>query len=303
MAGLLPAPHRDGGAVPARTATDPAADGAPVPPEFPERAVPDPRRDRGLTGHDRQRPPAPAWSTRPCPALRSPTRCPTPAVRRITDYANRADPYPLYAKLREAGVARQADGSYVVGTYHEIAALLHDPRISSDRRNLLTGVPPGCARADGKWAGRRLHRTRRPRARPAAPHRDAPLRPAASPTGSTTHPALEATSPGSSTASPGKERIDLVDDFAYPLPVTVICRLLGVPRGCAAVQRVGRHDHRDSVGHPTPEETAGGDARDGAGRLVHGRSRRASAAPSPSATCSPPWPTTTAPTGASLGRN
>ena len=31
--------------------------------------------------------------------------------RRITDYANRADPYPLYAELREHGVARQDDGS------------------------------------------------------------------------------------------------------------------------------------------------------------------------------------------------
>jgi cytochrome P450 len=28
----------------------------------------------------------------------------------------------------------------------------------------------------------------------------------------------------------GKTRIDVVDDFAYPLPVTVICELLGVPK-------------------------------------------------------------------------
>ena len=56
--------------------------------------------------------------------------------RRIADYSSRADPYPLYAELREhGGVARQDDGSFLVGTYHEIAALLHDPRISSDRRN------------------------------------------------------------------------------------------------------------------------------------------------------------------------
>src|SRR5262249_5624617 len=28
----------------------------------------------------------------------------------------------------------------------------------------------------------------------------------------------------------GRNRVDIVDDFAYPFPVTVICRILGVPR-------------------------------------------------------------------------
>lgn len=28
----------------------------------------------------------------------------------------------------------------------------------------------------------------------------------------------------------GKDEVDVVDDFAYPLPVTAICKILGVPR-------------------------------------------------------------------------
>src|SRR5690349_4602911 len=53
----------------------------------------------------------------------------------ILDPANRADPYPLYAELRRTPVARQPDGTYVVSTYGEIVALLHDPRVSSDPRS------------------------------------------------------------------------------------------------------------------------------------------------------------------------
>lgn len=68
---------------------------------------------------------------------------------RILDRAGRADPYPLYAELRKTPVAALEDGSYVVSTYREIVALLHDPRVSSDRRNLAEHfadrepVPPG----------------------------------------------------------------------------------------------------------------------------------------------------------------
>ena len=53
---------------------------------------------------------------------------------RVLDPANRHDPYPLYARLRETPVALQDDGTYVVSTHAEIARLLHDPRISSDER-------------------------------------------------------------------------------------------------------------------------------------------------------------------------
>lgn len=56
-------------------------------------------------------------------------------------YANRANPYPFYAELRKTPVARQPDGTYVVSTYREIVALLHDPRVSSDVRKISAPAP------------------------------------------------------------------------------------------------------------------------------------------------------------------
>ncbi|CAM5396694.1 hypothetical protein SHIRM173S_12788 [Streptomyces hirsutus] len=57
-------------------------------------------------------------------------------LRRILDYSSRADPYPLYAELRETPVALQEDGSYVISTYRELTDILHNPHLSSDVRNL-----------------------------------------------------------------------------------------------------------------------------------------------------------------------
>src|SRR3954469_12296653 len=74
---------------------------------------------------------------------------PASVFAQILDYANRADPYPLYAELRKTPVTRQDDGSYVVSTYREIADLLHNPRISSHPRRAADGgadateEPPG----------------------------------------------------------------------------------------------------------------------------------------------------------------
>ncbi|MFE7235748.1 cytochrome P450 [Streptomyces sp. NPDC002405] len=142
-------------------------------------------------------------------------------LARITDYANRPNPYPLYAELREAGpVVRQADGSYLVGTYHEIAALLHDPRMSADPRTRgeVTHKPP-FLRLDDPEHHRLRTLTMRPFGPPHSPGRVDAMR------GEIDRITKELL--GSFEAG---RQIDVVDDFAYPLPVTVICRLLGVPR-------------------------------------------------------------------------
>ncbi|MFG2209415.1 cytochrome P450 [Streptomyces sp. NPDC048638] len=146
---------------------------------------------------------------------------------RITDYANRAAPYPLYAELRDAGVARQDDGSYLVGTYYEIAALLHDPRISSDRRNRTTPagtadggdqLPPSFIGLDDPEHLRLRRLAMRSFGPPHCPGRIDAMQ------GEMVRIVKDLVA-----AFPATGRIDIVDDFAYPLPVTVICRLLGVP--------------------------------------------------------------------------
>ncbi|WP_335937317.1 cytochrome P450 [Streptomyces sp. PTD5-9] len=142
-------------------------------------------------------------------------------LARITDYASRPDPYPLYAELRAAGpVVRQADDSYLIGTYHEIAALLHDPRMSADprTRGKVTRKPP-FLRLDDPEHHRLRTLAMRPFGPPHSPGRVDAMR------GEIDRITEELLAPFEA-----GRRIDVVDDFAYPLPVSVICRLLGVPR-------------------------------------------------------------------------
>ncbi|MFE4667479.1 cytochrome P450 [Streptomyces sp. NPDC056716] len=148
---------------------------------------------------------------------------------RITDYANRPDPYPLYAELREHGVARQQDGSYLVGTYDEVVQLLHDPRISSDLRNRAepdeaveeaADMAPTFIRLDDPQHERLRGIAMRPFGPPHTPGRIDALR------GDITRIVQDLTD-----GFEGRERVDVVDDFAYPLPVTVIGKLLGIPAG------------------------------------------------------------------------
>ncbi|MGW5468960.1 cytochrome P450 [Streptomyces chartreusis] len=155
-------------------------------------------------------------------------------LHQILDYANRADPYPLYEELRRTPVHHEGgDGPYVVSTYYEIRSLLHDPRISSDARNLAShaddplpeapqgegALPPGFLKLDPPEHDRLRRMTNRPFGPPHSPRRVDGMRPEL-------HDIVTGLIDG--IGDPG--RIDLVEQFSYPFPVTVICRLLGVPR-------------------------------------------------------------------------
>ncbi|MFF9319138.1 cytochrome P450 [Streptomyces sp. NPDC014735] len=142
-------------------------------------------------------------------------------LARITDYASRPDPYPLYAELRAAGpVVRQADDSYLIGTYHEVAALLHDPRMSVDPRTRgeVTHKPP-FLRLDDPEHHRLRTLAMRPFGPPHSPGRVDAMR-----------DEIDRLTKDLVASFEAGRQLDVVDDFAYPLPVTVICRLLGVPR-------------------------------------------------------------------------
>jgi cytochrome P450 len=149
---------------------------------------------------------------------------------------NRPNPYPLYAIMRKTPIARQADGTYVVSSYDAIYRLLYDPRLSSE------DLPPPSVHWTGnpiknlivdpiKAQIRARHRPlifrdppdhdvlRRRVMREFAPERVRAMR---GTTQKVAHDLID--------ECRGHDQIDLVDDFSYPLPVTVICELLGVPR-------------------------------------------------------------------------
>ncbi|WP_030743741.1 cytochrome P450 [Streptomyces sp. NRRL S-31] len=154
-------------------------------------------------------------------------------MHRITDFANRADPYPLYEELRRTPVLHEEEGGpYLISSFYDIEALLHDPRISSDAANLAAagdgelgrteetgGLPPSFLRLDPPEHDRLRRMANRGFGPPHRPRRVEGMR-------GEMREIVTALIDGFGDA----REIDLVDRFAYPFPVTVICRLLGVPR-------------------------------------------------------------------------
>ncbi|MEU0600889.1 cytochrome P450 [Streptomyces sp. NPDC006393] len=149
----------------------------------------------------------------------------------FTDYAHRADPYPLYAALREAGpVVRQDDGSYLVTTYYDIRTLANDPRLSADPRSLTPGTGGALAQEEESNLRRSFIRLDPPE---HARLRDVAMEPFGPPHSPRfihdMRTDLTRIITGLLDAFEGKDQVDIVDEFAYQLPVAAICKILGVP--------------------------------------------------------------------------
>ena len=172
----------------------------------------------------------------------------------VLDYANRANPYPLYAQLRQTPITRQTDGSYVVSTYREIVSLLHDPRIGSDfrKRSVRERNPAGSqinpepvSENQAQEAGAEVSSPNQGSETEVVPsfigldppEHDRLRRQATWPFGpphtpgrvAEMEPQLIRLANQQIDTMKGKASIDIVEDFAYPIPVTMISELLGVP--------------------------------------------------------------------------
>ncbi|WP_436523100.1 cytochrome P450 family protein [Actinoplanes sp. HUAS TT8] len=158
----------------------------------------------------------------------------------LGDQAFQDDPHGLYADWRRTGPIRRAvlpsgTQAWIVTRYEDARRALTDPRLSKRTTPAPQGAPVGGSRTAGAAAmpaaiGAAISRhmlavdppdhTRLRRLVSAAftARRIEALRPRIERIATDLLDGLE-----------GRERADLVDDFAFPLPIQVICELLGLP--------------------------------------------------------------------------
>ncbi|KOU86623.1 MULTISPECIES: cytochrome P450 family protein [Streptomyces] len=168
------------------------------------------------------------------------------------------DPYPVYDELRSAGPVQKVPAgsgghhSYVVTGYAEAREAFADPRLSKDTGRFFAGRP----------SGRNLHPAVSQSMLATDPPQHTRVRKAVGPAFTAgpvarLRPYITDVVDGLlSDWVPGMQ-VDLVARLAVPLPVTVICELLGVPdsdRSTVAqwsndLFAAGRPDRIDSASH------------------------------------------------------
>ena len=144
----------------------------------------------------------------------------------------KADPYPSYARLRDEAPVHRASGpmgsqTWLITRYADVRAALADPRLSKDPAHAPQWVRDlGILTEDGGMVGRTLltydppdhTRLRKLVAKAFTRRRMEGLR-----------PRVQEITDGLLDAMAGRTEVDLLAALAFPLPITVICELLGVP--------------------------------------------------------------------------
>ncbi|HEY1818504.1 MAG TPA: cytochrome P450 [Trebonia sp.] len=145
------------------------------------------------------------------------------------------DPYRYYARMREEGPVTpvtmpHGERVWLVTRYADVRAALTDPRLHKDWADKLMSPDWVPDEATGYLAVHMLNsdppnhtRLRKLVSKAFTARRVAGLRPRVEAITTSLLDALEAR------VSTGEDTADLIEAFAFPLPVTVICELLGVP--------------------------------------------------------------------------
>ena len=153
----------------------------------------------------------------------------------------RAEPYRVYADLRQRGLYRSSLGLWATASHHTAASILRDQRFSTSPAHLNGYRPAAYPAGDPRGA------------LPAADllTMDAPdhtrlrrLVSGAFSTGVTVRlePWIHDLVGRLLAAVDGAAGFDLIDELAFPLSITVICHLLGVPARDQASFRAWGHD-------------------------------------------------------------
>ncbi|HET7173654.1 MAG TPA: cytochrome P450 [Nocardioidaceae bacterium] len=185
-------------------------------------------------------------------------------VARLMLSATKADPYPLYARLRQRGLVRSPLGVLAAADHATVSAVLRDRRFSSSPVHQRGYRPPayptddpraGLPAADLLTMDPPDHtRLRRLVTSAFTPRAIAGL-----------EPWIRGVTERLLTAADARAGFDLVDALAFPLPISVICRLLGVPAEDRAQFRAWGHDVAASL---DPQTAAAAQAQTRAAELA-----------------------------------
>ena len=156
----------------------------------------------------------------------------SPLLLELRKPENRADPYSLYKKWREESPMHcSRAGFWTLTRYNDIVAVLRDDRFSVDPNNAtvpeeILGPPPDDQAMFKEMSGRILLFT--------DPPDHTRIRTLVSK--AFTRVTIEQLRPhiadivnGLLDSASDRGKMDVIEDFAYPLPALVICELMGVP--------------------------------------------------------------------------